>query len=393
MQNIVIIGGKLQGSEVAYLGYKGGFNIILIDKNPQCPARKLSGNFICADVTNKNPEVENILKSSDMIIPTMENYEVLKYLVDLCHDLRIESKLAFDWEAYKISRSKIRSDKLFHSNGLPAPKYYPGGTYPYIAKPGYDSGSHGVLMIKSKEEMNNFKRNPQIDSDNYIIQEYVTGPSYSVEVIGSPGNYKTYDLTEIFVDSGYDCYSIEIPDNVNEKIQKQIEDLAVEAAGLIKLRGIMDLEVIVREDDIYILEIDARFPSQTPISVYHSSGVNYVKELYDLFIGSGDKIEDYGENKHSKPELGKKYSKLIHYLVTDNRFAPLGEHIMVEGGVLDYTSGITDEAIAITDYTGREDVWRSTFIYSADSKQELIKKSEKIEKDLDYFLLTGRKAM
>ncbi len=46
------------------------------------------------------------------------------------------------------------------------------------------------------------------------------------------------------------------------------------------LRGLMDVEVMVRDGEPLLLEIDARLPSQTPTAVYWSSGLNILEELW-----------------------------------------------------------------------------------------------------------------
>ena len=183
MSKIVIVGGKLQGSEAAYLGREAGIDIVLIDKDPQAPAQELCTKFICGDVLSDDPEVVRELESADMILPTMENDYVLEGLTELCS--RKGYVLAFDWEAYKVTSSKKISDRLFADNGLPCPRYYPDGNYPFIAKPESESGSHGVQVLADKKQLDGFLEKKK---ENYIIQEFVEGPSYSVEIIGVPGN-------------------------------------------------------------------------------------------------------------------------------------------------------------------------------------------------------------
>ena len=376
MPKIVIVGGKLQGSEAAYLGRKAGFEIVLIDLDPQAPAKNLCSRFICGDVLSDTPQITAELDSADLILPTMENDTVLKGLTELA-----EKKgycLAFDWKAYQISSSKRRSDRLFAEYHLPCPRYWPDGNFPYIAKPDSESGSHGVRYFKRQEELDDFLKN---GGERFIIQEFVEGPSYSVEIIGKPGNYRTYEITQIFVDDGYDCNLAATLHTIEPEKKRRIEELAVEIAEQIGLKGIMDLEVIDCHGEIKILEIDARLPSQTAIVVYHASGMNYIKELYDLFTSGGfigDQI-NYG-----------KCASLTHYRFEDGVWSSHGEHIMVEGEPLDYTEGLCSEADVISDYLPSRSVWRGTFINWADTLEELDAKEEKMRKELEEKFGEGR---
>lgn len=378
MLRIVTIGGKLQGLEVAYLGKEAGFEVIIIDKNPHAPASKLCSDFICADITSPARELKDYLKTADMIIPALENDETLEFIVKLCDELKIKQKLAFDLDAYKISSSKIASDLLFHKNNMPAPRYYPGGNYPYIAKPSGESGSHGVVKLESEDDL---KALPAENKNKYVIQEFLEGPSYSVEIIGRPGNYRTYILTEILVDDGYDCNSVTVRRDVDEVADERIRGLAVDIAEMISLKGIMDLEVILCDGQVKILEIDARFPSQTPIVVFHASGMNYIKELFDIIVK--------GDFQDTQRDAGL-YGTLIHYLIDQGSYASLGEHIMVEGDPLEYTYDITDHATVLSDHMSNKDIWRCTFIYAAKTSEELASKEEGILNDLNKFLAHNR---
>lgn len=357
MSKIVIVGGKLQGSEAAYLGREAGIEIVLIDKEPQAPAQHLCSGFICGDVLSQDPEVLDALGTADMILPTMENEQVLEGLARLCEEK--DYVLAFDWEAYQISSSKRISDKLFADNDLPCPQYYPAGKFPYIAKPVSESGSHGVQCFENSMALKYFLAN---GGENFIIQEFIEGPSYSVEIIGRPGNYRTYEITEIFVDDVYDCNLAATLHTIEPHLKRRIEELAVEIAELIRLRGIMDLEVIDYHGEIKILEIDARLPSQTPIVVYHASGMNYIKELYDLFCR--------GDFQDEQINYGR-CASLTHYLFNNGQISSHGEHIMVEGKQLHYTEGLCHRAVAMTDYCPGMTVWRGTFVNWADTLDEL----------------------
>lgn len=368
MSKIVIVGGKLQGSEAAYLGREAGIDIVLIDKNPQAPAQNLCTKFICGDVLSDNPTIVNELETADMILPTMENETVLEGLVELSN--KKGYLLAFDWASYQISSSKITSDKLFADNNLPCPGYYPEGRFPFIAKPESESGSHGVTVLNCQEELDAFiAKGP----DKYIIQEFVEGPSYSVEIIGRPGNYRTYEITEIFVDDVYDCNLAATLHTIEPEKKKTIEELAVKIAEIINLEGIMDLEVIDHHGEIKILEIDARLPSQTAIVVYHASGMNYIKELYDLFCHGS--FEDEQTNKGY-------CSSYTHYLFNENNYSSHGEHIMVEGGLLNYTENICGKAAVISDFAPGQKTWRGAFVNWAENLNALEKNEALMRKEL-----------
>ena len=77
----------------------------------------------------------------------------------------------------------------------------------------------------------------------------------------------------------------------------------------------MDLEVIEHNGIFKVLEIDARIPSQTPTAVLHSSGMNLLEELRDLF-STGYFLKNQ--------ERQGNYVAYEHYLFNKNIPHPLG---------------------------------------------------------------------
>ena len=86
---IVIIGGKLQGIEACYLGMKAGIETILVDKNPEAPARHLCSRFVCEDLFNRSSQLLVEMKEADIVLPALENDAVLGWLGQGCKGTRI----------------------------------------------------------------------------------------------------------------------------------------------------------------------------------------------------------------------------------------------------------------------------------------------------------------
>ncbi|MBR5315855.1 MAG: 3-methylornithine--L-lysine ligase PylC, partial [Firmicutes bacterium] len=346
---VAIIGGKLQGTEAVYLSKAAGIENILIDRNPQVPASGFADTFVCGDVVARDPAVIEAMKSADFVLPANENDQVLEAIIDICQKENL--KLAFDSEAYEISKSKVKSDALIHANDIPAPRYYPEGEAPYVVKPSSESGSAGVRRIETKEEVEAFLSTCE-EPQNWIVQEYLEGPSYSIEVIGVPGNYRTYTITQIHMDDVYDCCKVSAPCLGGTTKEKRMAEIAVRLAELVNLHGIMDVEVIDDGKDLKVLEIDARLPSQTPIAVLESSGKNFVSELADVMV-HGDfqsPIDDVMINQG-------KFSIYEHYLRTpEGKLDQQGEHIMAEARPLSLEENFAGCKAFVSDYEpGRPD--------------------------------------
>ena len=169
-----VVGGNLQGTEAVYLSKKAGWEVLLIDKKPVVPASGLCDLFIQLDVTSEK-HIGSALKGVDLVIPALENDEAL---ICLEHWTKAESiPFAFDLEAYSISSSKLKSNRLFARMDVPIPQPWPGCDFPVVAKPNVGSGSHGVKVFREEASLQRYAKDA---AEDIVRQEFIQGPSYSI---------------------------------------------------------------------------------------------------------------------------------------------------------------------------------------------------------------------
>lgn len=334
MIKILIVGGKLQGTEIAYLAKKAGYYSVLLDKNTDIPAKGLADRFIQGNVLSKEKMLK-LFREVDIVIPALENKEILEMLLEY-GDIT-NTKVIFDKKSYHISSSKKLSNKLFEKLKLPLPEKYPNCKYPVIIKPDNLSGSSSVYKAFSKDEVGSIIA--QMDGE-IVIQEYLEGDSYSLEVLGYGVSFFYPQITEVVVDKDYDCKRIIAPAKISSDLSEQLYFMAEKLAKYLKIKGIFDIEVINDNGTLKLLEIDARFPSQTPISVYQSTGINMVKILVELVLGTFTEIK-------------KTIHKVCYYqqiVVDDYSIKVIGEHVIEGCTNLRIVEGFFGADEAITDF-------------------------------------------
>ena len=133
-------------------------------------------------------------------------------------------------------------------------------------------------------------------------------------------------------------------------------------ASELGLTGIMDVEVIHHNGQLKILEIDSRLPSQTPTAVERSTGINMLKLLGDVFMGS--RLPDVSI---PATERGVVYE---HICVREKRLEVLGEHIIAEAGPLYLVDGFFGADAAITDFRTVALPWVATLIVSEATREK-----------------------
>lgn len=365
---LAVIGGKLQGIEAVYLGLQAEWEVLLIDRAPNVPAKGLAHSFIQSDVTINTTELSDILKEMDLIIPALEEDNALKSLKDLAK--RSQFPLAFDEAAYAVTSSKQKSDVLFMEFGLPAPQPYPECGFPIIIKPSGLSGSQGIRKIHNKKEWAEFYQKKHPHNGNWVIQEFLEGPSYSLEVVGVNGNYRSLQPTIIEVDKIFDCKRVIAPADLCEVLKNRFDEIAVTIAEDINLEGIMDIEVILHKNELKILEIDARLPSQTPTVVLKSSGINMLELLYDIF--NRGKIPVIPKIVNEKPVIYE------HIRVSPDALEVSGEHIISEARPLRYQTDFFGADEALTDFDPDHQSWVATLILTGKTKEEVTEKHYRV---------------
>jgi pyrrolysine biosynthesis protein PylC len=365
---VAVAGGSLQGVEAAYLSRKAGWDVLVLDRNPVVPATGLCHSFARLDMTSEK-DLSQALNGVDLVIPALENDAALACLDRVTRNKGIP--FAFDPDAYAISSSKKKSEQLFKHCDVPTPASRPTGKFPVIAKPDRGSGSQGVKVFKDITELQNAIKPADTE---WLVQEFIPGPSYSLEVMGAPGRYTALQVTDLAFDAQYDCKRVTAPPSLAGALISRFESLALKLADALNLNGIMDVEVILHENDLKVLEIDARLPSQTPTTIYWSTGLNMVSLLGDLFLNRRTPV-----NPDWHHEYGVIYE---HVKVASKQLEIGGEHIMAAAGPLHVYPDFFGADEAITDYAAGRDDCVATLIVAEKNLEAAWDKRNRVVADI-----------
>ena len=319
-----------------------------------------------------------LFAKADLLIPALENDAALAALSRCARSKGIP--FAFDPAAYEVSSSKKASDDLFARSGIPVPQAWPHCSLPVIVKPSHASGSADITIFNDRALVDDFLR--QTNGD-WVAQAYLEGPTYSLEVLGRHGDYCLPQITDLYMDEQYDCKAVTAPSLMPAELMSTFEKISLEIAGLIDLNGLMDVEVVESDGELCVLEIDARFPSQTPTAVYHSTGFNMVEALGELFLNG---------NVPSAPKQGNAKGVIYeHIYVSGGILGFAGEHIISNAGPLRLVPGFCGADEAITNYAEGREEWVATLIVTGKDLQAATEKRNRVLEAIKHdFGLEGR---
>ncbi|MBW1979774.1 MAG: 3-methylornithine--L-lysine ligase PylC [Deltaproteobacteria bacterium] len=348
---LAVVGGALQGVEVAYLARKAGFEVILIDRKSMVPARGLCDHFQQIDILDAGA-LDPVLQEVDLVFPALESQLGLAKLHGWAGSRGIP--IVHDPDAYAISSSKIASEAFFCRCGFPVPESWPDCRFPVIAKPSRGSGSAGIRIFATERDMQAcIKDTPA--SEGWLVQEFLDGPSYSVEVMRTPGCTVAFQVTDLQMDDRYDCKRVLAPSALPPERIEELKTLSINIADALDLLGLIDVEVILSDETFKVLEIDARFPSQTPITVYWSCGINMVHALARCTIAGDCPVA-------AVPSQPGKGTVLEHIEVSPGKLSVTGERVMAHAGPLDVRRDFFGADEALTNYAPGKMRWVATLI-------------------------------
>lgn len=366
-----VVGGKLQGTEAAYLAGKAGYEVVLVDRRAETPASGLAHEVHEIDITVDEARARHVFSSCDAVLPACEDDETLEWLDE--HVPSLDVPLLFDLDSYAVTSSKLRSNELFDQLGVARPIPWPACGFPLIVKPSSSSGSEGVRLVDDEDELEAALAALETDGHEAVVEEYAPGPSLSLEVIGWDGEVAVFQPTLLEFDRYYDCKRVVAPvDEVfRERSAEQagvlaaFDEMGRTLASGLGLRGIMDIEVMLHGGALKVLEIDARLPSQTPTAVLHSCGVNLVEILVETALHGRIPVFD------RVPAAASCYQ---HVRVAEGVAEVLGEHMMGAARPLRLIGGFRGADEAIVDRPeaggraaggGSPDEWVATLITRA----------------------------
>ena len=355
---LCVVGGALQGMEAAFLGHEAGYTTVVIDKRQDAPALS-----ICDEPHVLNPLEDpegamSIFRTCDAVLPACEELDLLEKLDSMLEGTGIP--FLFDLNSYDVSCSKNRSNEVMESVGVPLPGHWPECGFPVIVKPSSQSGSIGVSVAFTQEDIDKGLETIRSLNDEPVIQEFVHGKSVSIEVIGDGKHATPYVTTEVVLDTNYDCKMVRCsPDILTPEDDALFGRIGKDVAEAIGLSALMDVEAILTPKGLRVLEIDARIPSQTPAAILIATGVNLLEELVTTALGRP-------ANRRSNGGSGIYWH--LHY--RNGVLRTTGEKEFGKVRHPKMESGLFGSDRSITDYAPGADEWHGTFMVSGRAPEE-----------------------
>lgn len=220
---------------------------------------------------------------------------------------RVAEKYGFPFysvETAQWSTDKFQMKQRFMEGGVPCAKgrlvksvsEVEDFEYPVIIKPRDNSGSRGVKLCRSKEELEaSMSEAFEVSKlDTVLVEEFIEGPEYSIEGLHYDGKSEVIQFTEKKTTEF--PYNVELghiqPASISEENKQKIREIVSKIGKTLNFKNCPShTELKINERGIYVIETSPRLGGDyitstlTPLS----TGVNVEDHL--LHIALGERIE------------------------------------------------------------------------------------------------------
>lgn len=302
MKKLLIIGASILQLPAIKKAKELGYHVAVIDYDPNAIGIQYADEYFNVSTI----DIDGVVKAAEEYNPdgimTLATDMPMRSIAAACEKLGLPG-ISMD-TAIK-STDKGEMIKAFEQNGVEHPWYYIAEdiskfneiknivTYPCIMKPTDNSGSRGVVLIHSIDELEKEYDYSQKSSrsGSIIIEEYLCGPEVSVEVIVYKGIPHVLQITDKlttgaphFVEMGHSQ-----PSQLLEETTNKINDLACRAVLAVGIEnGPAHVEMIVTENGPKMVELGARMGGDciTTHLVPLSTGIDMIKATIDIACGN-----------------------------------------------------------------------------------------------------------
>ena len=301
MKKVLIIGASILQLPAIRKAKELGYYVGVADYNPNAIGIAEADEYFNVSTIDVDGVVKVAQKFNPCGIMTLATDMPMRAVAKACEVCGLPG-ISFDTAIKATDKGEMI--KAFEAAGVEHPWYYivPSQpeletvidkiTYPCIMKPTDNAGSRGVVLCNSREELEDEYEYSHHESRGgaVIIEEYLQGPEFSIEVMvvdGEPHilqiNDKLTTGAPHFVELGHSQ-----PTRQNVENQAKIKDLAIRACKAVGINvGPAHVEMILTKDGPKMVELGARMGGDciTTHLVPLSTGIDMVGCMIKLACG------------------------------------------------------------------------------------------------------------
>lgn len=302
---IGILGGGQLARMSAYQAYKLGFDVAILEKRKDSPAGQLTHKEFVGWVDDKS-----ILKkfSAECDIVTLENEFIDHHYLEQVEEFGVQ--VLPSPKTISLIQDKFLQKRILLQKGIPVPKFLevkPNSTYESLSKVlgskfivksrklGYDG--YGNASVENVAEFHDALKKLSTRHNALLAEEFVNfTKELAVMVVRTKKGTAVYPVVET-IQKNHICHLVIAPVQIEEKIKKIAEEIAVSCVSAVSGIGIFGIEMFLNEDGkILVNEIAPRTHNSGHYTIeacYTSQFENHVRAVFGLPLGSIKMVKPY----------------------------------------------------------------------------------------------------
>lgn len=181
--------------------------------------------------------------------------------------------------------------------------------YPVLVRPSYVLGGRAMEIVNNDEELHEYlAENAHFAKEHPILVDaYLEGYECEVDAICDGKDVLIPGIMEHIEQAGVhsgDSMAVYPPQNFDLSVKKQIEEATKKLAVALKCIGIMNIQFIVHQGEVYVLEVNPRASRTVPF-LSKITGIKMTQVATQVILGKS--LKELGYTSGIYPE-----SQLVH---------------------------------------------------------------------------------
>ncbi len=180
-----------------------------------------------------------------------------------------------------IAEDRDKFDQLLLALDIPKP---PGKTavsvpeavtiadkvgYPVLVRPSYVLGGRAMEIVYTEEELLNYMATAVKVNPNHpvLVDKYMVGIEVEVDAISDGETVVIPGIMEHIERAGVhsgDSIAVYPATHLGEKITRQVEEYTLKLARALEVKGLLNIQYVLHEDQIYVIEVNPRSSRTVP---------------------------------------------------------------------------------------------------------------------------------
>lgn len=259
-----------------------GYYAIILNNNPET----VSTDFDISDALYFDPitleEVLNLLEHEGNVSGVMVQFggQTAINLVSHLQEFGVPI-LGTPPESVDIAEDRHRFDALLERLSIPRP---PGRAvttledalataqavgYPVLVRPSYVLGGRAMQIVRTDTELSTYWRSAVLAFPDapVLVDKYIEGKEVEVDLIGDGERMLIPGIMEHIERAGVhsgDSMTVVPPQTLSDSEQAQIVEYAVRLGRALKMCGLMNIQFVLHEGQVYVIEVNPRASRTVP---------------------------------------------------------------------------------------------------------------------------------